>query len=33
MSSDSYIVLAVLSVLVVVVSLWILFRAHPRVPH
>jgi len=33
MDGNSDIVLVVLSLVVIFVSLWVLHRAHPRVPH
>jgi hypothetical protein len=33
MGNDSDLVLAILSVIVIVVSLWVVHRVHPRVPH
>jgi hypothetical protein len=33
MSSYDDLVLAILSLVVVVVSLWVVFRVNPRVPH
>jgi len=33
MNGDSDIVLVILSLVLIVVSLWVLYRTHPRVPH